>query len=273
MAKFDNIVIVSDMDGTFFGKNSRIIPENVEAIEYFNKNGGKFTFITGRNYVAVINMYPELVKCITAPVAFHNGASIYDVHKNEVIFSHPLESKLASDMYRFLMSFYPELNTTLRCPDCFYSTYPEQFSDWSDKLKEFFHTTTYDNVENLTVDKIVFSGNEEKFPMMRELIKERYGGAVDCTSAGASSVELMPHGVNKGYAVQKLREIPELSGAKFFAIGDYENDIEMLTEADVSACPENALDEVKGLSDLHVCHHDKGAIAELIRIIEEKYIG
>lgn len=273
MAKFDNIVIVSDMDGTFFGNHSRIIPENLEAIKYFNQNGGKFTFVTGRNYTAVINVYPELIQYITAPIAFHNGASIYDISQEKFIFSHPLDSKLASDIYIFLMSFYPEINTTLRCPDSFYSTYLEQFSDWSENIKDFCHTITNDKLETLTVDKIVFSGNEEKLPMLRNLIKEKFCNAVDCTSAGAASVELMPRGVNKGYAIQKLREIPELSSAKFFAIGDYENDIEMLKEADVSACPENALDDVKKISKLHVCHHDKGAIAELIRIIEEKYIG
>ena len=31
-------LIVSDIDGTFLGKSSRMVPENLEAIEYFKKD-------------------------------------------------------------------------------------------------------------------------------------------------------------------------------------------------------------------------------------------
>ena len=273
MAEFDGIVIVSDMDGTFFGKGSRIVPENIEAIKYFNENGGRFTFITGRNHPSVIYSYPELAQYISAPVAFHNGACIYDIAKDEIVLHNPLSNTLVNDIYRFLMSLYPEVNTTLRCAHEFYSIYPEQFNDWSDRIKKFCHTITFDKLDTITVDKIVFSGKIESFPEMRRIINEKYGDAVDCTSAGKDSVEIMPRGINKGFAVQQLRTLPSLSGSKFFAIGDYENDLEMLSEADVAACPENAMDEVKDVCDIHVCHHDKGAIADLIRIIEERYIG
>ena len=273
MAKFDNIVIVSDMDGTFLGKGSRLIPENIEAVKYFNENGGKFTFITGRNHTTVIHKYPELVRYISAPVAFHNGACIYDVKKDEIVLQNPLGSELTNDIYRFLMSLYPEVNATLRCANEFYSIYPEQFSDWFTEFKEFCHTITFDKLDTITVDKIVFSGEIESLQKIRKIINEKYGNAIDCTSAGEESVEIMPRGVNKGFAVQKLRTLPYLSGSSFFAIGDYENDLEMLSEADVSACPENALDRVKELCDIQVCHHDKGAVADLIRAIEEKYIG
>ena len=255
------------------GKNSRIVPENIEAIKYFNENGGKFTFITGRNHTTAIHKYPELVQYISAPVAFHNGVCIYDVVKDEIVMQNPLDSELTNDIYRFLMSLYPEVNATLRCARGFYSIYPEQFSDWFKKFEEFCHTITFDTLNTITVDKIVFTGKIETFPEMRRIINEKYGDAVDCTSASESSVEIMPRGINKGFAVQKLRTLPSLSGSRFFAIGDYENDIEMLSEADISACPANALDSVKELCDIHVCHHDKGAIAELIHIIEEKYIG
>ena len=48
MKKFENYIIVSDIDGTFLGKEGRMVPRNLEAIEYFKSEGGIFTFITGR---------------------------------------------------------------------------------------------------------------------------------------------------------------------------------------------------------------------------------
>ena len=47
MGKFDGILLCSDWDGTLFDGTS--IPENnVEAIRYFQRNGGTFTLSSGR---------------------------------------------------------------------------------------------------------------------------------------------------------------------------------------------------------------------------------
>ena len=48
MGKFDRILIVSDLDGTFLGSGGRMVERNVEKIKFFNANGGLFTFATGR---------------------------------------------------------------------------------------------------------------------------------------------------------------------------------------------------------------------------------
>ncbi len=32
MKRFENIIIATDLDGTFLGSGSRIVPENIEAV-------------------------------------------------------------------------------------------------------------------------------------------------------------------------------------------------------------------------------------------------
>ena len=55
---------------------------------------------------------------------------------------------------------------------------------------------------------------------------------------------------------------------KFVAIGDFDNDIEMIREADFGACPANAEESVKKASDLVLKKtNDEGAVAELINHI------
>ena len=51
-------------------------------------------------------------------------------------------------------------------------------------------------------------------------------------------------------------------------VGDQENDIPMLRSADISACPENALDSVKAVAKWQLCHHAEGCVAELIGRLE-----
>lgn len=48
MKDFSNILILTDLDGTFFGKHAKIIQRNIDAIEYFKAKGGRFSIATGR---------------------------------------------------------------------------------------------------------------------------------------------------------------------------------------------------------------------------------
>ena len=78
-------------------------------------------------------------------------------------------------------------------------------------------------------------------------------------------------GITKAGRVGKLKELVERDKGRkmtLIACGDYENDIEMLRAADISVCPENAIPEVKEISDLCLCHCDKGLIADVVRKLD-----
>ena len=75
-------------------------------------------------------------------------------------------------------------------------------------------------------------------------------------------LEFLPKGAGKGKALQHLRKLyPE---RKIICVGDYDNDLDMLLACDMPACPENALDKIKNICSIHLCHHSKGCIADLI---------
>ena len=274
MAKFSNILIVSDMDGTFFGEKGRIVPENVEAIKYFNNNGGRFTFITGRNHPAVMG-YSELAEIISAPIGFHNGAYIYDTAKKQVLCETFIPYPVALDVCKYLMSLPDEIDFTLRCAFSFHKIDGKNSNDYKLFTKRYDCCSIigYNDLKETKVNKIVFSGNVEKIAPVRSYIETAYADSLECTSAGTGYIEIMPKGVTKATVIPKLRALDGYENVKVFAIGDYENDVEMLKTADYGACPENALDAAKAAAKIHVCHHDKGAVAHLIRVIEENYLG
>lgn len=57
----------------------------------------------------------------------------------------------------------------------------------------------------------------------------------------------------------------------FVSVGDFDNDIEMIREADLGVCPANAEESVKAESDMVLSRtNDQGAIAELIDYIVNK---
>ena len=85
MGKFDGIIIVSDIDGTFLGKNSRMVPENLEAIEYFKAEGGCFTIATGREVFSIPRVIPMVKELCNIPIIACNGAFIYDFQKEQIV--------------------------------------------------------------------------------------------------------------------------------------------------------------------------------------------
>lgn len=79
---------------------------------------------------------------------------------------------------------------------------------------------------------------------------------------------MLPQNISKGSALKKMREICGFEDYTFVAVGDYNNDIEMIKYADVGICPQNASEDVKKASDIILdvtCEQD--AISEVINYI------
>ena len=57
---------------------------------------------------------------------------------------------------------------------------------------------------------------------------------------------------------------------KLYAIGDYENDIDMIEEADFGFAVGNAIEAVKAKADKVLCPAWEGAISEAIKEIESQ---
>ena len=51
MKKFAGVLLCTDLDGTLLDKNQNVSKENLEAIEYFQAEGGYFTFVTGSAFI------------------------------------------------------------------------------------------------------------------------------------------------------------------------------------------------------------------------------
>ena len=105
----------------------------------------------------------------------------------------------------------------------------------------------------------------------RDYINSTYGDRYNCFRSSYSFNEVVGVDSGKGKRIAALRSFSE-KPLKVFCIGDFENDVEMLRMSDIAFCPSNAIDEVKSICDHVVCHHDDGAIADMIKIIDEQYI-
>ena len=78
MKKFENIVIASDLDGTYFATGTKLVERNLERVRYFCDNGGHFTFATGRLPIFTRKVMPNAHELVNMPAVTGNGTCLYD---------------------------------------------------------------------------------------------------------------------------------------------------------------------------------------------------
>ena len=253
MRSANGLVIVSDMDGTLLNTDGRVPKANLDAINRFKQAGGRFTLASGRYGKALDRLFPEFREYVNAPAILCNGAQLCDVLTGEVIRE---VRRSASEMMPMLYDFaerFPELeiHPIIKCGD-------------SGKSIELCELNRDDECM-----KVVTGAEPEVLDRVREYFLQNYANDWSESKSCKHLLEFLIPEATKGQTLSHLRDqIKNTDGeCKIIAVGDYENDIDMLLAADIAACPENAVDRVKSISKIRLCHHNDGCIADLINKI------
>lgn len=270
MGKFDGIIIVSDIDGTFLGKNRRMVPENLEAIEYFKREGGKFTFATGRELVNFLSAIPNPEEICNAPVILCNGACIIDPQTREIVHEEFLPEPEISRIADASRAAFPEIPFRVSVRDGYLGEFfREKTRQTFGRLFHLFHEVPYDQIRHGNWYKLGWDGTPEELAKVSEVLNSAAGDGCLVLMAEKTILEVQSVRGTKGAALACLKRALNLENGVLYAIGDYENDYLMLSMADRRAIPENAIDLLRALPDvIEVCDHDEGAIAGLIDYIE-----
>ncbi len=257
--KFTNKMIITDLDATFGSPVTGPAPRNVEAVKYFTENGGIFTVASGR-VPSAMSMWQEVKAIVNAPTILCNGGFCYDFSKNSLTDEVLLNKGKAIEIVRTVLSDYPEIS--MRC--CLGAVENRLAGD---EILENFESWT----------RVSFDGEKEVLDRLRAYLEPIYGGDFVFMKACDVILEFQAPTATKGQAIARLKARLKAEGhisdsVTVYAVGDFENDLDMLSHADIPCCPENAIDSVKAASKLHLCHYTEGAIADLIYRIENGYV-
>ncbi|MCI8331902.1 MAG: HAD-IIB family hydrolase [Clostridiales bacterium] len=233
-------IIFSDIDGTFLGIDGARAEKNYEAVASFIQAGGLFTFNSGRMHLD--GVVPEFERIVNAPQVLSNGALIRTVN-GEILREEFLDNQIAQSIISMLSQVFSPDETGYEC--------------FMDETGERCY-------------KVFFWAKPEQTVQMHRMVYERYGDEISYFYSCPSIIEFMKKGASKGHALRFVKRMYEEQGIPLtaYAIGDYQNDIEMLKCADVACCPANASDEVKSICRQILCHHSEGAVADLIEHIK-----
>lgn len=249
MAKFDGYLICTDIDGTF-ACNHELCGENAKYVKYFQKNGGLFTVSTGRLptfFESFENFAPN------CPVITHNGAVIYDLEKNKLLYKNALPDE-CTELCDFAFE-YGKISNIHMC--------------------EMYKTTICKSRAEMRVDaeylKEVFCiDNEQEALMFRDELKKCFGDKYSIFLGWSTGVEVLAKGANKGTAVDKLKAILGNKIKKVICVGDSESDSFMMRVADVGYAVENADEAAKQAADKITVNFKEGFVKYIIRDIERE---
>ena len=285
MKKFIKILLISDYDGTFTSQIPENYKKNIAAVERFKKDGGLFAFATGRDFHSIAAVEPNFAKIANAPIIMANGARLYDPDKKEFIVSHTLNLPLFLEYLDVICENYPGIGVRFSCENGLVT--PALNEILKDDLKDIFAWNI--SVRKMSAKELLQSGekvykcvmvcdpkiidNVKKLAL--DFSEKINSDEIFFTKTYIRGLEAVDKNATKAATALKLKEYLNARDNceyKLFAIGDYDNDLDMIKLADCGAAPENALDEVKKSAKVVTVGNNDGAVADFIGIIERDYV-
>ncbi|MBR5124966.1 MAG: HAD-IIB family hydrolase [Clostridia bacterium] len=279
MDDFSRYLIVTDLDGTFFGKGARLVEENLAAMDAFKAAGGHITAGTGRIPANIRKDIPICGELFNAPAVTANGAFIYDLTADECLCATPMDAEATLKAAKLVESLNSKVGMRVSTGKSFLVNRdrlndailrdiggdPDAYAGEVLPLSEW-------KTEGASWYKMVFRGEPAELLSVRPAVEAAFGDIFEYSVSSPRFFELQKKGCTKATGLRFVAErLAEALGHPVVtvAVGDQENDLPMLMAADIAACPANAVESVKAVCTLHLCDHDEGCIAHLIRCLSE----
>ena len=255
MGIFDGILICSDWDGTLHTP-SGMLESDIKSIRYFQDNGGLFTVCSGRPYAYLREYWNDFAPNTYVPTL--NGAVIVEPNSGRTIYRGYLDERAPEIIEAIISLDIPLAFISVHYEDCGVPVCVDvkNMNDFRAKAR------------GRKLYKIVFVAPDvETITELKAAIKGIDLSGYMAVSSWSTSLEILSEDSAKGAAIRRIRE---LTGAKtVIAVGDYENDIDMLRAADISYAVANAHDSVKAVATRCTVSVQDGAISHIIADIKK----
>jgi Cof subfamily protein (haloacid dehalogenase superfamily) len=114
------------------------------------------------------------------------------------------------------------------------------------------------------INKILVMSQPERLPRAREDLTAQLDGQASLVSPLDYILEVLPPGASKGTGLRRLLDELGIDPARVMAIGDGENDVEMLRLAGIGVAVGNAMPVAKAAADVVVGSNNDDGVAEAI---------
>ena len=268
-------LVAIDIDGTLLNSNKELPEENRKTIEAYAKKGIKFAFCTGRvmNEVELISYkLPGVKYAITC-----NGALVYDISDRNIyklIQGDTLCMEEVRRIYEFVDNLGLDMMFELQADGVVYADKycvenPDRYG--VEYIRELIKKTRvpvddinkyiYDRTEDVGKLNIFFPDTDTRNKALECLKELDY----DFAYSEPTNIDINRKGSDKGRGLEMLMRHLKLTKDETMAIGDNNNDLQLLQVTPNSVAMGNAPDDIKKYASYVTLSNDEDGVAYAIR--------
>ncbi|KAG5098275.1 hypothetical protein JHK82_048129 [Glycine max] len=265
--------IFCDMDGTLLNSKSQISSTTANALREATSRGVKIVIATGKARPAVIDIFKMVdlagkdgIVSEFSPGVFLQGLLVYGRQGREIF-----RSNLDPNVCREACLYSLENKVPLiafcegRCLTLFH-----------DPLVDSLHTIYHEpkaevmpSVEHLLasadIQKMIFLDTDQRVDVtLRPYWSDATKGRASVVQAVPYMLEIVPVGTSKGNGVKVLLDHFGVTAKEIMAIGDGENDMEMLELASLGIALSNGSEKTKAVANVIGLSNDEDGAADAI---------
>lgn len=267
-------LLAIDVDGTLLTSEYAISPATRRAIEEIRRRGILLVLVTGRRFALARPIALELG--LTTPLITHSGALIKDVRTLEVM----AVDLLRADTARVAIECARQSRVDIVCCDDPWGmgkTVIDGISEGNVHLHRYLERLP--DVVTVTADLVAYVDHDiinlmtiDRPPVMEEFARTLHstlGSEAKVLKTvyperGMTVVDVLSPTCSKARALDRVVRGYGLSPAEVMAVGDNQNDLDMLEYAGVSVVMGNAEPELKALGYPLTRSNDEDGLAEAI---------
>lgn len=263
-------LVVVDVDKTLLNNKSELSERNEKAIKAALAKGVKVMLATGKGYGSCRDLIQQLG--LDMPGIFTQGLTIYAPNGT---LRH--EKTLDVNVARRVITFaedrgyaivgYAQGRLLARNSNPYID---ELHTKWKDVKPEYVGPLQ-NILDRVSLNKLVAisSGDARKIKALRWQLNAQLNGSARLMMAGVDHhLEILPPGASKGNALKALLKELKIDPGEVIAIGDGENDIEMIELVGIGVAVGNASQELKDVANEITLTNEEHGVAKII----EKYI-
>lgn len=241
-------LLAMDLDDTILPHQGNISERSKAAIRRAQENGVMVTLASGRTFEAVSHFARELG--IALPVITHQGGLVKDIRTGQVLYEDLFPVELMREVVRLCRAHDWHLNIYIG-DETFMEKGGREFELYT-AVSRKAHRPVADLMAILDRNPtkfIVVSATPERTDCMASLLKAALGDRVSILRSHPLLIEGVMPTVSKGRALSVLAAYLGVSQEETAAIGDNENDIDMLRWAGLGLAMGNAAPEVRAAAN------------------------
>lgn len=263
-------MIAIDLDGTLLTTEKKISSKTKEAILRAKEKGVKIVLCTGRPFPGVLPYLKELNLEEPGDYAItYNGALVQQTHDRKTIVHHALSFE------DFL-----EIESMSRKVGVHCHTIDEKIIYTANKdispytIREaglvnmpYEYRAAEDMDPSITISKMMMIDAPDILDRGIAQFPQEFLDNYTVLKSEAFYLEVLNKSANKGLALKDLAELLSIPKERIVAIGDNQNDIDMLEYAGTAIGMGNAIEDVKSVSDHITAANDDDGVAKALKYL------